>query len=76
MATAKKSTKRSKQTPQNSFMTLRFTHESAYWLLLTLLVLALGIWVLSLTARVQNLYDQIDTNNTTTQQMTEANKKQ
>lgn len=48
-----------KETPP--FFTLRFTHQTFYWTVLSLLVLALGIWVVTLNVRVQQLYDQVET---------------
>ncbi|HMI08855.1 MAG TPA: hypothetical protein VK497_00455 [Candidatus Saccharimonadales bacterium] len=45
------------------FFTLKFTHQSVYWLILCGLILALGIWVLSLNMKLQAAYDQIDESN-------------
>jgi hypothetical protein len=47
-----------------SFFTFKFTYQTAYWLILSALVLALGIWVIDLNVKVQKIYDQIDMNNT------------
>lgn len=76
MATAKKkSTKKStkKTVPvQRSFvrskellpfLTFRATHQTTYWVIICLLVLALGIWVMFLTVKVQNLYTQVQLTN-------------
>jgi len=49
----------SEQTP---FMTFSFTNQTLYWMILSVLVVALGAWVLYLNAKVQNIYDQIDAN--------------
>jgi len=49
---------------QPSFFTFKFTYQTAYWLILCALVLALGIWVIDLNVKVQKIYDQIDMNNT------------
>lgn len=46
---------------ETPFMTFRITQQSVYWLILSLLVLALGIWVITLSVKVQDLYDQIET---------------
>ena len=43
-----------------SFFSFRVTYQTFYWLTLSLLILALGIWVITLNMRVQQLYDQID----------------
>lgn len=42
------------------FFTLRFTRQSLYWLVLSLVVLGMGIWVLYLNVKVQDIYDRID----------------
>lgn len=41
------------------FMTWKATHQTAYWLLIGALIVGLCIWVITLTVRVQNLYDQV-----------------
>lgn len=43
------------------FMTFRITHQTFYWVVLSALVLALGVWVLTLTVKLQQVYDEIDT---------------
>ena len=64
MATAKKKPivyRTFKRSPNPSpFLTLKFTHQSIYWLILCGLVLALGIAVLNLSIKVQNIYNRID----------------
>lgn len=45
------------------FFVFRFNHQTAYWLVLCGIILALGIWVMYLTVKVQSIYDQIDANN-------------
>jgi hypothetical protein len=50
-----------KKSPSPSpFVTLKFTHQSVYWTILSLLVLALGVWVINLNVKVQKVYDQVD----------------
>lgn len=49
----------SEQTP---FMTFSFTNQTVYWLILSVLVVALGVWVMYLNTKVQDIYDQIDAN--------------
>ncbi|MFI5212794.1 MAG: hypothetical protein ACHQTE_02425 [Candidatus Saccharimonadales bacterium] len=44
-------------------MTFRPTHQSAYWLILSLLVLALGICVIYLNLKIDTIYNQIDQTN-------------
>ena len=44
------------------FFVVRVTRQTLYWLILCGVVLLLGIWVLTLSIRIQNIYDQIDAN--------------
>lgn len=41
------------------FVTWKATHQTAYWILIGALVVGLCVWVITLTVRVQNLYDQV-----------------
>lgn len=41
------------------FMTFKFTEQTLYWAIICGMVLALGIWVLTINQRVQALYDEI-----------------
>jgi hypothetical protein len=50
-----------KRSPNPSpFLTLKFTHQTVYWLILCGLILALGIWVLVLNIKLLSVYDRID----------------
>ena len=49
----------SEKTP---FMTFTFTMQSVYWLILSVLVLALGAWVMYLNVQIQEIYDQVEIN--------------
>jgi hypothetical protein len=69
--TRKTTAKRPKITPIQSFrryddttpfMTFKFTQQSLYWLILSVVVLALGAWVMYLNVQIQNLYDQVEMN--------------
>lgn len=51
-----------KDTPP--FLAFNITHQTFYWSVLCVLILALGVWVVSLNVQVQSLYDQIDLINT------------
>jgi hypothetical protein len=51
----------SRDTPP--FFSFRFTHQTFYWTVLCVLILALGVWVVMLNVRVQNLYNKIDATN-------------
>lgn len=62
MATKKKATKKKQQ--KESFFTFRWTIETVYWLILSLLVLAIGVWVVHLTVQTQDIYDKIQAINT------------
>lgn len=74
VATKKKNTKRAskKALPMKSFVLTKstppffkfqLTHQTFYWTLLSLLILGLGVWVITLNVRVQQLYDQIELSN-------------
>ncbi|NCU37508.1 hypothetical protein EOL96_00370 [Candidatus Saccharibacteria bacterium] len=52
--------------PDEPFFTFRITHQTLYWLILSLMVLALGAWVMVISARVQQIYDTIDATNAET----------
>ena len=45
------------------FFTVRITDQTIYWAILGFIVLALGIWVVTINEKVQYLYDQIDAQN-------------
>jgi len=49
------------------FFQFRITQQSVYWLILCLLILGLGIWVVTLSVKVQSLYDQIETSSMQTE---------
>ena len=46
------------------FMSARFTEQTFYWVVLCALVLGLAIWVLTISVKVQTIYDEIDRQNT------------
>lgn len=46
-----------------NFFRLRITDQTVYWAILCFIVLALGIWVISINDKVQRIYDQIDQQN-------------
>jgi len=45
------------------FFTFRITHQTFYWLILAVLVVSLAAWVMSISIKVQHIYDQIDAAN-------------
>ena len=49
-----------RRAPSEDFFTFRITHQTLYWTILAVIVLALGIWVIYINDRVQSIYDQID----------------
>lgn len=51
---------------EQDFMSFRFTVQTVYWLILSVLVLALGIWVISLNTKINDIYNQIDASNSDT----------
>lgn len=48
------------------FFTFRPTMQTIYWLILGALVLTLGFWVIHLNTQVQEIYNQIDANSSST----------
>ncbi|HET8884415.1 MAG TPA: hypothetical protein VFM68_03010 [Candidatus Saccharimonadales bacterium] len=44
------------------FFTYRFTTQTLYWIILGGLILALGLWVMTLNMQIQKLYDQVELN--------------
>lgn len=75
--TRKATTKKAKVAPVQSFrryddtapfMTFKFTQQSLYWLILSVIVLALGAWVMYLNVQIQNLYDQVEINTALSEQ--------
>lgn len=68
-----------RSTHKQGFMTLQPTIQTFYWVILGALVIALAFWVLTLSVKIQRIYDQIDEQNAlveTLQQKESANKKQ
>ena len=55
--------------PDEPFFTFRITHQTVYWLILAVIVVSLAAWVLSISIKVQNIYDQIDTTTRATENM-------
>lgn len=53
------------QKEAESFMTVRVTHQTVYWLLIGLSVLTLGLWILKVQQEVMAIYDQIELINLT-----------
>ena len=49
------------------FFAFRVTIQTVYWFLLSALVLALGVWVVYLTVKIQRVYDQVESNATSIQ---------
>ena len=46
-----------------NFFSTKITDQTVYWAILGFLVLAIGIWVITINDKVQYLYDQIDAQN-------------
>ena len=55
--------------PDEPFFTFRITHQTVYWLILAVIVVSLAAWVLSISIKVQNIYDQIDATTRATENM-------
>lgn len=52
------------------FFTVRFSHQTVYWLILAALVIGLAAWVLQLSIKIQDIYNQIDIVETSDSSMT------
>jgi hypothetical protein len=48
------------------FFTFSITRQTLYWLIFSVTILALGLWVLNLNIQVLSLYDQIENTNAQT----------
>ena len=55
--------------PDEPFFTFRVTHQTVYWIILAVIVVSLAAWVLSISIKVQNIYDQIDATTRATESM-------
>lgn len=44
---------------EEPFFVIRINHQTFYWLIIGALILALGIWSVLLSAKVQVIYDQL-----------------
>lgn len=49
--------------PATPFFHFDFTLQTVYWLILSILVISLTLWVMTLNMQIQDLYDQIDSKN-------------
>lgn len=47
-------------TSTRPFFTFQFTEQTVYWLILSVIVLLLGLWVIDINNKVQMIYDEID----------------
>lgn len=56
------------------FFTFKATRQTAYWLVLSVIVVALAAWVLQLSAQVQSMYDQIEENSMNIEEILPAKK--
>ena len=45
---------------QQPFMTLKFTNQTIYWLIICVMAFTLGTWILKVQHDVLDLYDQVD----------------
>ncbi len=55
-----------KASNDQQFFKVRITDQTIYWAILGFIVLALGVWVITINDKVQYLYDQIDAQNAET----------
>ena len=47
---------------QTPFLTFRITQQTLYWGIISVLVLALGMWVIYLQIKINEIYDIVDAN--------------
>lgn len=75
---ATKTSKRSKQSEMKSFrispeeqpfFTFRLTRQTTYWILISIVILGLALWILKLQAEIQDLYNVIDANTNAVMEM-------
>ena len=52
---------------EKPFFTIRISQQTFYWLIISLLVLALGVWTVFLSLRVQSIYDRVEITNSENQ---------
>jgi type VI protein secretion system component VasF len=50
------------QQSNDDFMSVRFTTQTLYWLVLGVVVVLFTLWLMHLQASIQEIYDQIDAN--------------
>ena len=55
------------------FITWKATHQTAYWILIGALIVGVCVWVITLTVRVQGLYDQVQQTTDTTSSYIHSN---
>lgn len=48
--------------PETPFLTFSLTRQTAYWLVLGLIVVVFALWITKLQADIQSIYDSIDLN--------------
>lgn len=58
-----------------NFFSVKVTDQTIYWAILGFMVLALGVWVITINDKVQHLYDQIDQQNADTDSIVVPKKK-
>ena len=51
------------------FITFAITRQTIYWVIFSVAIVALAVWVLTLNNKVQSLYDQIQTTELQTEEL-------
>jgi len=49
--------------PQSPFLTIAITRQTLYWGIIAIAVLVLGLWIIHLQNKVNEIYDAIDASN-------------
>lgn len=60
--TATKKSVSAKSSADTSFMQVKITDQTIYWLIFGAAAIVFALWLYSLDAKVRDLYDQIDAN--------------
>ena len=49
---------------ETPFLTLRFTKQTVYWLVICAMAIVFTAWILKLQSDIEGIYDSIDSNTT------------
>lgn len=52
-------------TAETPFLTLRFTKQTVYWLVICAMAIVFTLWILKLQSDIEEIYNSIDANSST-----------